>query len=265
MTSALMTTGRFVLIGGLAVVLAARWATAGTPFGGDDTGFLPPTKDVARCENTVLKSHGKAVACILGCHKKRANGAVDEAGEDACERTGPAASSCKGKYDVATGSDSKIDRLCPPCLDATARANFFGAIRERLDALNKNVYCAGTTAWGSDDNDTGFLPPDKTVAKCENTVGKAVGKATQCIVGCHLRRAAGKLADDAAEDDCETGTSKSSCASKYSDATGTKLDAICPSCLDATARGKLFGTVLALLDADNRIEYCASPSGAFLD
>src|SRR5262249_19215828 len=245
----LMKTRRLLLLGGLAGVLAARWAGAGTPFGGDDTGFLPPTKDVARCENTVLKSHGKTIACVLGCHKKRANGVVDQAGEDACERTGPAASSCKGKYDVATGSGSKIDALCPPCLDATMRGNFFGAIETALDALNKNVYCAGTTAWGSDDNDTGFLPPDNTAAKCENTGGKPFDKAARCVVQCHLRRAARKLRDDAAEDDCETGTSKSSCASKYADATGTKLDAICPPCLDGTARAKLFGTVLGLLDA----------------
>ena len=244
--------------------MLAGSAVAGTPFGGDDTGFIPPTKNVAKCESSVARSHAKAVACILGCHRKRATGALaDETAEDTCEKTGPARSSCKGKYDVATGNASKINALCPPCLDPTTRGDFFGAIEGALDALNSNVYCAGTTQWGGED--TGFIPPDKATTKCENTVGKAVAKAALCVTGCHVARASKKLADDTAEDDCEKGTSKSSCKSKYSRATGTKLDATCPSCLGPSARANLFGTVEGLLDADNRIEYCASPSGAFLE
>src|SRR5436309_11308622 len=79
---------QLALVGGLAVALAAGTAVAQTPFGGDDAGFIPPNKDIAKCENSVAKNVGKAAACILSCHKKRANGVLaDETAEDECETT----------------------------------------------------------------------------------------------------------------------------------------------------------------------------------
>src|SRR5262245_48108481 len=166
-----MLTKALALIGGLVAALAMGRAMAATPFGGDDTGFIPPTKDIAKCEDSVGKSLGKAAACILGCHKKRADGKLaDETAEDNCENNLPAAADCKGKYHAVTGNSSKINALCPPCFDAAA-------LRARADALDGIIVAnntmsrsAGTTACGGDD--TGFIPPDKDTAKCEDAVGK---------------------------------------------------------------------------------------------
>src|SRR5437016_2236554 len=97
------TTKVLALIGGFVGVLGAGWAIAGTPFGGDDTGFIPPSKDVAKCENSVGKELGKAANCVLGCHKKRAKGSLaDETAEDNCEHNLPAAADCKSKYNKVT-------------------------------------------------------------------------------------------------------------------------------------------------------------------
>src|SRR5207244_11461670 len=55
--------------------------------------------------------------------------------------------SCKVKYDGVTGPTSKINALCPACLDATARATAFANAETQLDSLGGLVYCceAATT------------------------------------------------------------------------------------------------------------------------
>ena len=162
---------RLALIGGLAVMLVVGLAIAQTPFGGDDGGFVTSNKGFAKCENSVAKSLGKAAACILGCHKKRAKGSLaDDSAEDNCENNLPAAADCKGKYNAVTGNSSNINASCPPCLDSTTRANLFDTVESLIDGNNDKIYCAGTTPWGGDD--TGVLPPDKATAKCETAVGK---------------------------------------------------------------------------------------------
>src|SRR2546429_4097391 len=105
-------------------MLVVGLAIAQNPFGGDDGGFITSNKGFAKCENSVAKNLGKAAACILGCHKKRAKRSLaDDTAEDNCENNLPASADCKGKYDTATGNASKINADCPSCLDSTARAN----------------------------------------------------------------------------------------------------------------------------------------------
>ena len=69
---------------------------------------------------------------------------------------------------------------------------------------------------------------------------------------CHISRVSGKLADDTAEEACET-------TAKMAFTTKTKT-AGCDPCVNLTA---LSG--LAEVGADGGSGYCASPSGAFLD
>src|SRR5207245_9863631 len=122
---------------------------------------------------------------------------ANEAAEDDCETTGQAASSCNGKYYAVTGNSSQINASCPACLSPAARSSLFDTVEGLIDSNNNRIYCTGTTSWGGDDS--GLLPPDKTTAKCENTVGKAAAKAIACIIKCHKARQYGQLADDPAE------------------------------------------------------------------
>src|SRR6266849_4226226 len=72
-----------VIVGLGVALLVAGVVIAATPFGGDDSGFIPPDKNSAKCELSVAKNVRKTSACILGCHKKRASGVfTDETGED---------------------------------------------------------------------------------------------------------------------------------------------------------------------------------------
>jgi hypothetical protein len=240
---------------GLATLLAAVIAMAGTPFGGDDGGFVAPDKDTAKCEDSVGKNLGKAAACILKCHKGRADGKLaDETAEDNCENNLPASADCKGKYTTGVGNSSKINAVCPSCLNASTRVGLFDTVEGLIDSNNSKIYCQGSTAWGGDD--TGNIPDNKDQAKCEDTVGKAAAKAIACIIKCHKARSSGKLADDAAEDACESGASKSSCESKYNNAVAKA--STCPC-------GLTFSFIESQVDTINGAVYCASPSGAFLE
>ena len=126
---------RLALISGLAVMLVVGLAIAQTPFGGDDGGFVTSNKGFAKCENSVAKSLGKAAACILGCHKKRAKGSLaDDTAEDNCE-SGPDPKSCKSKYVKAAAAAP-----CPPQCDP----GFFAFIETNVDLVNGSVYCAGS-------------------------------------------------------------------------------------------------------------------------
>src|SRR5438876_5673484 len=77
-------------------MLVVGLAIAQNPFGGDDGGFITSNKGFAKCENSVAKNLGKAAACILGCHKKRAKRSLaDDTAEDNCENNLPASADCR--------------------------------------------------------------------------------------------------------------------------------------------------------------------------
>jgi hypothetical protein len=122
---------------------------------------------------------------------------------------------------------------------------------------------AANPPFGGDD--TGFVPPPKSdVAKCETKASKAAAKLVACIFKCHDSRASGKLADDTAEDACEKGLTgkKPSCAAAFANSIA-KLKG-CPPCINGSAMASLASAAEAILDADNGMVYCASPSGAFV-
>jgi len=229
-------TAGALLVGG--VVLA------GTPFGGDDTGTIPPDSPkgpVTKCENTVGKAVATLVKSIGKCHASHASGKLaDDTAEDACEQKGLTKF---GKTKTAG---------CDACTNLTTLGS---AVEMLLDSNNSKVYCTATgTPFGGDD--TGNIPSDApkgTITKCENGVNKAVATLVGAIDKCHASRASGKLADDTAEDACEQkGLTKFG---------KTKITG-CDSC---TNLGSLGSFVETTVDGANALVYCGSPSGAFLD
>jgi hypothetical protein len=228
----------------VAFLVALGWvgARAATPFGSDDAGFIPPDAPkgpIAKCENGVAKAGGTLVAAILKCHASRATGKLaDDTAEDACE------GAAKTKF-AATKTTG-----CAKCTGMLTG----GTIEPLVDAANGAVYCttAGTPFGG---DDTGKIPTDAPkgpLTKCANGVAKATGKLVGTILKCHISRVSGKLADDTAEEACET-------AAKTAFTTKTKTVG-CDLCVNLTS---LAG--LAEVGADGGSGYCASPSGAFLD
>ena len=99
------------------------------PFGGDDTGKLPPAKsDLLKCENKIAKAITKLTGALVKCHISRASGKItDEAGEEACEATAVAKFTGKAKTDG-----------CGQCTDVAAIAN---SVEASVDASNGLAYC----------------------------------------------------------------------------------------------------------------------------
>jgi hypothetical protein len=224
--------------------LGAGATMAGTPFGGDDMGTISSSKTVNKCEGKVSKAAGKLVSAIIKCHAGRASGKfANDAAENACETT------AKTKF-LATKLAG-----CAPCLNAGTLAALATGIEAAVDSNNSEVACdpTGIPAGG---DDTGFIPSDAPKGpetKCELGVGKGVGKLVGAIIKCHISRAGGKLADDAAENTCEGAAITKFKATKT---TG------CPSCVNLSTIATT--TETASDGALNGLIWCGSPSGAFL-
>jgi hypothetical protein len=253
----------FFVVGGL--VLVSPTARAGTPFGGDDSGTIPTgggKGPAGKCEDAIGGAVGKAVSCIGKCTASRADGKLaDDTAEDNCEKN-LAGKSCLEKFQAAAAkAQSKAAGACS-CVSV---ATLTGVIEGDLDSMNNNVYCDTTSGTPFGGDDTGDIPVAKSAtAKCEDGVNKLVGKAVACIIGCHKKRADGKLADDTAEDACEKNLGGKSCLEKFL-AGVTKAQNKVPgacSCIDGAS---LASTIETTLDAGNGLTYCASPSGAFVD
>jgi sugar lactone lactonase YvrE len=223
----------------------------------EDSGFVPPNANTAKCEAGVAKNVGTLLHCIGTCHIKAAAAAfkVKTFDEEACEKTDPA-KSCRAKYD-AKQAKLLAAGTCPACLDAAHQATLADQVETDLDSSNGALYCAGSAALGGDD--MGFVPPDANILKCETRVAKNVGTLRHCIGTCHIKAAAAafkvKTFDEEA---CEKTDPAKSCRAKY-DAKQAKLLAAgtCPACLDAAHQATLADQVETGLDSNNGGIYCA--------
>jgi hypothetical protein len=157
-----MISFRIVALGtGVALAAGITVARAqGTPFGGDDTGDIPPPNSAsAKCESGVAKAADTLIACILKCHARRASGKLaDDTAENSCEKTTLektlVGKSCTALFAAALAKLSG----CPACINGTTMANLAGTTESLLDTHNSAVYCdpASGTFFGGDD--TGFVP-----------------------------------------------------------------------------------------------------------
>ena len=101
-----------------------------------------------------------------------------------------------------------------------------------------------------------------TTGKCEDLVAGYLKKLFACMTKCQIKQADAvrrRVAFD--EEACEQGTGKPvSCRTAYNNAT-TKLlgrtPPICPSCLDATAQSNLADGVVAFIENNKALTYCA--------
>jgi hypothetical protein len=243
-------------------LLIATASAANPPFGGDDTGFVPPAQSAtAKCEAKASKAAAKLVACIAKCHDSRASGKLaDDTAEEACENGLSTGKSCSANFATAI---AKLQG-CPTCINATSMAALAVTAETLLDANNGTVYCDGAPNPPFGGDDTGFVPPANSAsAKCEGKVSKAAAKLVACIFKCHDNRGAGKLEDATHEEECETTDDSKSCRAKFVQAVG-KLTG-CPACINATTMAGLDAAAEGALDANNGAIYCASPSSAFVE
>jgi len=242
-----MTGKHLLVVVGLAAAIGAGSARAGTPFGGDDMGFVPPDTGTLKCESSVTKNAAKLTLAVSLCHIKAADAGVKGKtfDEEMCE------DAARGKYDAAN-----LKLTCPNCVDPKAIGD---NVQSMLDmAANGGIYCDTTSGTPFGGDDSGDVPPSKAAEKCQNLTTKQLALLVGTVSKCHNKLAAqalkGKPFD---EEGCENAA-----VSKFNAFTGTLTN--CPSCLSGLLVG--FGQLVADgVDAQLGTIYCQSPSGAFLN
>jgi hypothetical protein len=243
-----MSGKHLVVMVALAAAIGVGAARAGTPFGGDDTGFVPPDQGTLKCESSVLKNAAKLALAVSICHEKAADAGVKAKtfDEEACE------TAARRKYNAAN-----LKLTCPSCVDSTAIGD---NLQMMLDtAANAAIYCDTTSGTPLGDvDDSGDVPANKAAEKCQNLTTKQLALLAGTVSKCHNTLAAqalkGKSFD---EETCETAA-----VNKFTAFTGMLTN--CPPCLKSVLPG--FGQVVANgVDAALGTAYCQSPSGAFLN
>ncbi len=217
--------------------------------GDDDQGCVPPDKSPAKCEDGIAKDAAKLSLALFKCHLKASAAGlkVQPFDEEGCE------TAALGKYTLKIG----LLQACPACLNT-------GAVRDgvtnQVDGMaGATIYCDSESgALLADGDDGGWVPADKTTAKCEDGATKALAKLVGAVVKCHTKLADAKVkAQPFDEEGCETAA-----VGKF-DAARLKLTG-CPACLAPLLPGLGVATAGGL-DGQNAQIYCASPSGAFIE
>jgi hypothetical protein len=132
-----------LILASMGLLLTAGAAFAGTPFGGDDTGFLPPggTKGaVYKCESKISVATQNVVKCIQKCHDSRAKGKLsNDTDENECESANDG-KSCFAKFFKAT-TNTIGKGGCPSCILANV-STIATSAETVLDGANGLVWCA---------------------------------------------------------------------------------------------------------------------------
>jgi len=222
-----------VLISGTAL------AAPGDPFGGDDSGFIPPDAITQKCEAKVSKYTAKFLKCVAKCHISLAKQKFTSGAEEGCEAI------CEGKFDIGIGKVTNAGPpACPPaCMSPVSIRSVWEGV---FDGNNGQIYCEGTTAFGGDD--PGFVPTSAASLVCETKLEKVWAKLGACYMKCHDSRAKEKT-DAAGEDTCESG-----CDTAYS----TKVAGLlgCAPCVMTNAPTIATG-LKNNANSNNSLVYCA--------
>jgi len=226
----------FVAVSVLALGLGSARAAC-VPFPGGNTGCLPPSKSIESCESKAAGNAGKLVKAMLVCHRKQVDMlvAAKPFDEEACE------AAAEAKFDAKTVIDG-----CP-CVEKDELLSVAASLSDTYNNLN---YCAGGVPIGGDD--TGNVPPDKNVLKCEDAVQKRSATLVKAILACRQKTAKAYV----------TGTSfdPSACdAALFAKFVAASDTGGC-GCVSPNTIWTLESTELS---AGNDYFYCASPSGAF--
>src|SRR5581483_6427792 len=145
------------------------------------------------CGDGTAKAFGKAIAAVIGCHKKQVDAAFKGApiDDEPCEQ-GPTGRSAKEKLDAAR---LKLAAYCTAAQTSGADAEealLFagGGTVGSLDYLNGHIYCQGTSPVDGSGDDAGQIPDGpnaKETLACEHGVARELGKLASALLKCHVK------------------------------------------------------------------------------
>lgn len=108
----------------------------------DVNGYVPPDKDVGKCESAVASNVAKYVKCVLKCRQQKADKALagKDFDEQACQ-SGPRG--CRAAYDKKV-ADLIAKGDCPACLGDVAQGLLADDVRDSMTDVKGRTYCEGT-------------------------------------------------------------------------------------------------------------------------
>jgi len=197
------------VLAALCLAPEAGLAGPGSPFGPDDTGCAPDTRDHLRCESALASALSTLGVQTTRCERQQVDNAFrilhprlgsppppfDEGG---CIR-----SHAKAPFDQALGELDGAG-ICPPAALVNARALGSALVADAstpgsVDALNEVIYCdpaSGTridSADGGSPGGDGYVPSTRRTLRCSHGVGKHLARLVRGVTGCHVRFARGGL------------------------------------------------------------------------
>jgi hypothetical protein len=259
-----------------AVALSAGIVFAGTPLPDppfSSGGFVPPDSTVFKQEVNVGKLLTKYSSNLAKCDMKAVL-ALQLAYEPANAGKVPAVQQAwtdcitKTNLSYTTGRDKLLLKGTPACLDQAGIDAFRAQIDAQFPLLGPLVYCDDDAA--SPDPVTGLNIPDfKNEASGEVSASKVVVKAGVSAAKCYSKavttafKFGGTIPPDIL-------TKIQACRDKYEAAGLAAMDKLdqtqkLPDCLPVAGAHTLVSTTVLLAGQFIDENYCASPSGAFLD
>jgi hypothetical protein len=250
-----------VLLGLVAIASGEAGATPGPgpgePFGGDDSGCVPPTVERLRCSKRAASALGKLTKTVSACHTRRADARFREvvlggraaADDAACE------SSAQARVAASIASISATSGCAAIGAAAAARAAVLLADAGEpasLDARQAAPYCDPSSGVSIDPggDDAGTVPASKAGALCAARVARAIAKLAGDVDRCHTKAAERLFArfdPPYDEEMCE----ESAVARFDRKADRLAATGLCPGCLSFSAQHALAIDTVAWLDAGN--------------
>jgi hypothetical protein len=237
------------------VKLGVTAAIAGTPFGGDDTGFVPPDEQTLRCENRVDRLFGNQTKGLARCATRQLVRLFSGKVTDAVE-----AETCKTAAHAETEAalDGLVDKhICThECSDKANFALGVSLIDQTIEIFTGLLACEGTKPWPGGDDGGAKIPSTRKILRCELRVGEAALELSAAEDHCQRKLADSRFKNRPFDEDA----CHAAAEARYDRAVAKLRN--CPRCLN---RSGLKVPIRAFVDGDNQGIYCASPSGAFTD
>lgn len=231
----------------------------GEPFGGDDSGCVPPTNAALKCSVRVGQTLQSLTNAGFKCHSRFAKSRFKEilsagqptADDEACEAAAGVrfdstmaaltlADSCAGSAALVAAATEKTALLGDPD-DPLA-----------FDTLAGRIYCdrsSGALLSPAGD-DTGYVPATKEHLRCTDKLGKQLAKLAASVRKCHAKAAQSdydRKDPTFDEDGCEAAA-----LAKFDRATANLVGSgACPACLSSTTQHDIAVDFMTQLDARN--------------
>ena len=191
-----------IVLAALCLAPGAGLAAPGDPFGSDDAGCVPDTRDHLHCASALARSVSTLVAQMTRCERQQVDNAfrilhprVGSPPPPRFDKESCVRAQAKAPFDLALGKLQGAG-VCPATALVNAQELGDALVADpstpgSLDALNAATYCDATSGTLIDPAGStgGYVPSTSDNLRCADAVGKNLMLLVRGVTGCHLRLA----------------------------------------------------------------------------